>query len=178
MPAAMQMRAQGKSAPKPEPKILHQAFFKSVGTRTYAAQVKEAGNGNHFILLTEGKRDEKTGELRKTRLIVFSEDFPEFFKLLDQTHRFTQSHPVPESVARRASEKSGPRKRENNSRKAYSRNSNCACLWAAASTRRHPIHPKRALRPAKRVPPSHIRTTQNFVLVIDFQSLLLNTFSG
>jgi Protein of unknown function (DUF3276) len=107
MPAAMQMRAQGKSAPKdklkdkPEPKILHQAFFKSVGTRTYAAQVKEAGNGNHFILLTEGNRDKKTGELRKTRLIVFSEDFAEFFKLLDQTSKFVRDNPVPEAVARK-----------------------------------------------------------------------------
>ena len=54
--------------PKPEPKILFQKFFKSIGPRTYAAQVKEAGNGNHFLVLTEGRRDEKTGEVRKTRL--------------------------------------------------------------------------------------------------------------
>ncbi|HEX3355669.1 MAG TPA: DUF3276 family protein [Tepidisphaeraceae bacterium] len=101
MPVATQVRAQEKSAPKTEPKILFQTFFKSVGTRTYAAQVKEAGNGNHFILLTEGNRDKKTGELRKTRLIVFSEDFPEFFKLLDQTNQFVRDNPVPESVARK-----------------------------------------------------------------------------
>src|SRR4051812_15036358 len=47
---------------RPEQKILCQSFFKSVGPRTYAAQVKEAGNGNHFILLTEGNRDKATGE--------------------------------------------------------------------------------------------------------------------
>src|SRR5689334_22548662 len=46
---------------KQEPKILFQKFFKSVGPRTYASQIKEAGNGNHFLVLTEGKRDEETG---------------------------------------------------------------------------------------------------------------------
>src|SRR4051812_35560996 len=44
-----------KSAPaaKPEQEILFQNYFKSVGPRTYAAQVKKAGNGNHFLVLTE-----------------------------------------------------------------------------------------------------------------------------
>ena len=50
------------NGPKPEPKILFQQFFKSVGPRTYAAQVKQAANGNHFLVLTEGKRDDKTNE--------------------------------------------------------------------------------------------------------------------
>src|SRR5947208_354484 len=60
---------------KPEAKILFQKFFKSVGPRTYAAQIKEAHNGNHFLVLTEGKRDEATNEVRKTRIFIFSEDF-------------------------------------------------------------------------------------------------------
>ena len=34
-----------KNKEKKEPKILFQQFFKSVGPRTYAAQVKEAGSG-------------------------------------------------------------------------------------------------------------------------------------
>jgi len=88
----------GKAGPKPEPKILFQKYFKSVGPRTYAAQLKEAGNGNHFLVLTEGKRDEKTGEVRKTRLYVFSEDFVEFFRMLHDTAVFMREHPVPEAV--------------------------------------------------------------------------------
>src|SRR4051812_21949153 len=73
-----------KQAPaeKKEAKILFQQYFKSVGPRTYAAQIKEAGNGNHFLVLTEGKRDDATGEVRKTRLFVFSEDFTEVFRML------------------------------------------------------------------------------------------------
>jgi hypothetical protein len=59
-------------APKSEAKILFQRYFKSVGPRTYAAQVKQAGNGNHFLVLTEGKRDDSSGEVRKTRLFIFS----------------------------------------------------------------------------------------------------------
>src|SRR5687768_11158242 len=77
-----------KSKPKPEPKILFQKFFKSVGPRTYAAQLKEAGNGNHFLVLTEGKRDEKTNEVKKTKLFVFSEDFADFFALVQETAKF------------------------------------------------------------------------------------------
>src|SRR5690349_13653836 len=89
------------SKPKPEPKILFQSFFKSVGPRTYAAQVKEASNGNHFLVLTEGKRDEKTGEVRKTRLFVFSEDFTRFFRMLHQTAQFIKANPVPDEIKQR-----------------------------------------------------------------------------
>jgi hypothetical protein len=90
------------SAAQPgEQKILFQKFFKSVGPRTYAAQVKEANNGNHFLVVTEGKRDDATGEVRKTRLFVFSEDFAEFFDLLEQTARFIKAHPVPPEVEQR-----------------------------------------------------------------------------
>src|SRR4051812_40045720 len=77
-----------KPKPKPEPKILFQKFFKSVGPRTYAAQVKQAGNGNHFLVLTEGKREDKTAEVKKTKLFVFSEDFPEFLGMLQETAKF------------------------------------------------------------------------------------------
>ena len=106
MPAATMSRADEKSARKPdanstdrpERKILYQTYFKSVGTRTYAAQVKEAGTGNHFIVLTEGKRDKQTGELRKSNLIVFSEDFEQFAKLIGDTMQFVRAHPVPPDV--------------------------------------------------------------------------------
>ena len=67
----------------------------------YAAQVKRAGNGNHFLVLTEGKRDEKTDEVRKTRLFIFSEDFVEFFRMLHETAKFIREHPVPEEIKRK-----------------------------------------------------------------------------
>src|SRR5436305_300041 len=115
MPAATMSRSDEKSARKsnpqkadpqksgarPEPRILYQTYFKSVGARTYAAQVKEASNGNHFITLTEGRRDEKTGELRKSYVLVFSEDFEQFFKLIADTNKFVREHPVSKEVADR-----------------------------------------------------------------------------
>ena len=111
MPAASLSRADGKSAPKtdpnsdakPERKILYQTYFKSAGPRTYAAQVKEAGNGNHFIVLVEGQRDKQTGELRKRSVIVFSEDFEQFAKLVGDTMQFVRAHPVSPDVAKRQS---------------------------------------------------------------------------
>jgi len=83
---------------KPDSDILFQTYFKSVGPRTYAAQVKRAGNGNHFVVLTEGKRDENSGEVRKTRLYVFSEDFSAFFKMLQETAVFIRANPLPEEI--------------------------------------------------------------------------------
>jgi len=83
---------------KPEAEILFQKYFKSVGPRTYAAQLKQAGNGNHFLVFTEGKRDDKTGEVRKTRLFVFSEDFGQFFRMLHETAQFIRENPVPAEV--------------------------------------------------------------------------------
>jgi hypothetical protein len=84
--------------PKPEPVILFQEFFKSVGPRTYVAQVKRAANGNHFLVLTEGKRDEKTNELRKSRLFIYSEDFVAFYKLMKASAEFVKANPVPNEV--------------------------------------------------------------------------------
>src|SRR3954464_9118428 len=86
---------------KPEAKILFQDFFKSVGPRTYAAQVKQAGNGNHFLVLTEGKRDDKTGEVRKSRLFVFSEDFPEFFRMVKESAEWIKANPVSDEVKKK-----------------------------------------------------------------------------
>src|SRR3954451_2346695 len=77
-----------KAQPEAEHEILFQKFFKSVGPRTYAAQVKKARNGNHYLVLTEGKRDDKTAEVRKTRLFVYSEDFVEFFRLIKSAAEF------------------------------------------------------------------------------------------
>ena len=94
-------KAAQTAAPKPEPEILFQRYFKSVGPRTYAAQIKKAANGNHFIVLTEGKRDDKSDQVRKTRLLVFSEDFVAFFKMLHETAQFIRENPVSEEVRQR-----------------------------------------------------------------------------
>jgi hypothetical protein len=98
-PAAPVPAGRGPDKGKSEGEILFQDYFKSVGPRTYAAQVKRAANGNHFLVLTEGKRDEKTGEVRKARLFLFSEDFVEFFRMLHKTAQFIRENPVPEEVA-------------------------------------------------------------------------------
>ena len=94
--------ASNGKGPKPEPKILFQKYFKSVGPRTYAAQVKEAGNGNHFLVLTEGKRDTETNEVKKLKLFIFGEDFPAYFRMLHETAQFIKAHPLsPEIKMRR-----------------------------------------------------------------------------
>ena len=87
----------GRSPKQPDP-ILFQTYFKSVGPRTYAAQMKRAGNGNHYLVFTEGKRDKETDEVRKTSLFVFSEDFVSFFKMLKETAEHVRTHPVPADV--------------------------------------------------------------------------------
>jgi hypothetical protein len=63
--------------------------------------VKKAGNGNHYVVFTEGRRDDATGEVRKTRLFVYSEDFIAFFKMLQETAYFVKDNPVPEEVTRK-----------------------------------------------------------------------------
>jgi hypothetical protein len=88
----------GTKPPKQDAKILFQTYFKSVGPRTYAAQLKQAGNGNHFLVFTEGKRDDKTGDLRKISLFLFSEDFDSFFKMMQEMEAFVRAHPVPKEV--------------------------------------------------------------------------------
>ncbi len=108
MPLTAPVRAQTSGsepvrsqATKPEPPILFQKFFKSVGPRTYAAQIKEAGNANQFLVLTEGKRDESTGEIRKMRLYIYSEDFVEFFRMLHETAQWIKANPVSDEVRTR-----------------------------------------------------------------------------
>ena len=90
------------ATPKAEHDILFQQYFKSVNPqKTYAAQLKRAGNGNHYLVLTEGKRDESTGEVRKTRVFVYSEDFKEYFKMLQAVALFIRANPVPDEVKRK-----------------------------------------------------------------------------
>lgn len=106
-PSAPRRRGAGLTKPqaegvgkgdKAEHEILFQTYFKSVGPRTYAAQIKRAANDNQYLVLTEGKRDDASGEVRKTRLFVFSEDFPAFFRMLHETAVYMRANPVPEEV--------------------------------------------------------------------------------
>lgn len=89
-------RADAQKTPDP---ILFQTYFKSVGPRTYATQLKRAGNGNHYLVFTEGKRDAVTDEVRKTSVYVFSEDFVSYFKMLKEMAEYVKAHPVPKEVA-------------------------------------------------------------------------------
>lgn len=97
-PGGKGWRADAKRDPDP---ILFQTYFKSVGPRTYAAQLKRAANNNHYLVFTEGKRDKVTDEVRKISLYVYSEDFVSFFKMLKETAEFVRAHPLPAEVAKK-----------------------------------------------------------------------------
>src|SRR5438067_646240 len=97
-PAARTAAPRNGTPGKAEHKILFQKYFKSIGPRTYAAQLKQANNGNQYLVLTEGKRDPATGEVRKTRVFVYSEDFAAYFRMLHETAQFIKTHPVPEEM--------------------------------------------------------------------------------
>ena len=91
-----------RAGDKPEHEILFQQYFKSANPqRTYAAQLKKANNGNHYLVLTEGKRDPATGEVRKTRVFLYGEDFIPFFKLLQSAALFIKANPVPEEIKKK-----------------------------------------------------------------------------
>jgi hypothetical protein len=145
--------------PKPEPKILFQTFFKSVGPRTYAAQVKEAGNGNHFLVLTEGKRDLATGDVRKIKLFVFSEDFGEFFRMLSATAQWIRTNPVSPEIAKKRKRYWAKKDAEAPAPPAPVRAANArpASTSTASTTTASPASPA-AARPAAR--PSRRPTTR------------------
>ena len=88
----------GAAAAAKEPKVLFQKYFKSIGTRSYAAHLKDHDKGNPFLVLTESKRDPATGETKKTKVFVYSEDFAQYFRMLHETAQFIKAHPVPEEV--------------------------------------------------------------------------------
>ena len=46
-------RVAAAAAASKEPKVLFQKYFKSIGTRSYAAHLKETDKGNQFLVLTE-----------------------------------------------------------------------------------------------------------------------------
>jgi hypothetical protein len=96
--AAPNRQSAAAAAAAKEPKILFQKYFKSIGTRTYAAHVKENEKGNQFLVLTEGKRDPSSGDVKKTRVFIYSEDFAQYFRMLHETAQFIKAHPVSEEM--------------------------------------------------------------------------------
>ena len=97
-PANAASKSSARAAKPADHKVLFQKYFKSIGPRTYAVQIKESNNGNHYIVLTEGKRDIATNEVKKTRLFIYSEDFSPYFRMLHETAQFIKTHPVPEEI--------------------------------------------------------------------------------
>ncbi len=99
----------------PDEVVLFQKFFKSISPRTYTVQVKRVATGNHCIVLAEDKRDSETNEIKRHRLHIYSEDFGQFFRLLQETVNFVKTHPVPDEIkkkrerfwAKRAEESAG-----------------------------------------------------------------------
>jgi hypothetical protein len=89
---------QSAAAAAKEPKILFQKYFKSIGTRAYAAHLKENDKGNQFLVLTESKRDPASGETKKTKVFVYSEDFAQYFRMLHETAQFIKAHPISEEM--------------------------------------------------------------------------------
>ena len=97
-PAASSRQSAAAAAAAKEPKILFQKHFKSIGPRTYATQVKENDKGNQFLVLTESKRDPASGEVKKTKVFVYSEDFAQYFRMLHETAQFIKAHPVSDEI--------------------------------------------------------------------------------
>ncbi len=93
---------------RPEAPILFQQYFKA-GPRTYAAQVKQASNGKPFLVLTEGRRQEKDEQVRKSRILVFSENFGDFFRMLQETAEFIKANRPPEDQRPSRNSNSGAR---------------------------------------------------------------------
>ena len=83
---------------KGDHKILFQKYFKSISPRQYSVHLKECPSGNHYLVLTETKRDPETGESKKSRIFVYSEDFSQYFRMLHETAQFIKTHPVAEEI--------------------------------------------------------------------------------
>jgi len=76
----------------PDP-ILFQTYVKGEGGRTYAAQLKRSAAGRRYLILTEGERDPRTGELRKSNVSVPDADLAAFFHLLREMAQHLKSAP-------------------------------------------------------------------------------------
>jgi hypothetical protein len=85
-------------ADKSEPRVLFQKFFKSISRRHYAAKIKETPDGNQFLVLTDERMDQETGELKKSKVTIHSEDFMHYFRMLHDTAQFIKTHPVSEDL--------------------------------------------------------------------------------
>lgn len=99
--AANPKNAAPAKASESEDVVLFQKYFKSLGPRAYAAQIKRAPNGNHCLVLIESKRDAETHEIKKSKVLIWSEDLASFFKMMQETLHFHKANPVPEEIRKR-----------------------------------------------------------------------------
>lgn len=90
-----------------EKPIIFQQYFKN-GNRTYASQVKISQIGKKYLVLTEGRRDPKTQELKKHTICVFEQDFKQFFAILQETVLYLRSAKDPATAAVGMIEKPAP----------------------------------------------------------------------
>ena len=47
------------------------------------------------------KRDPASGEVKKTKVFVYSEDFAQYFRMLHETAQFIKAHPVSQEIKMR-----------------------------------------------------------------------------
>lgn len=119
---------------KPDP-TLFQHYFKSIGPRTYAVQIKRAQNQNPYLVITEGKRDDKTGEVRKTRVFVYGEDFDSFIDLLRHAAVWIKQHPVSDEFKQKRQQFWQKRQRGDSGRASPARGEPAAPTGASVTNR-------------------------------------------
>ena len=152
---------------KPDP-ILFQHYFKSIGPRTYAVQIKRAQNQNPYLVITEGKRDEKSGEIRKTRVFVYGEDFDSFIELLRHAAMWIRQHPVSDEFKQKRRQFWQKRQRGGSGRASPAWGEPAASIAAPTVTRQQspaatkPCEPRAApSTPAQRASPPAAQTTSS-----------------
>lgn len=68
--------------------------LKSVGSRTYFFDLKEAKTNNTYLQITESRPKGAEAEgFEQNRIFLFSEDFDEWFKTLGDVYRHLKAHP-------------------------------------------------------------------------------------
>jgi len=83
----------GNGKPRKPPQTLRTWVFDSVGPRKYAIQVCKAGNGNPSIKIVEGNPQDD-GTYRKFNIRVWSEDFEQFFALMDEMRTYLTENEI------------------------------------------------------------------------------------
>jgi hypothetical protein len=82
-----------KSNTKPQQQVVKTWSFDSVGNRKYALQIKKASNGNPCLMIVEGV-PQADGTFRKFNVTVWSEDFAQLFRTLDEVRAYLAEHDI------------------------------------------------------------------------------------